>query len=400
MGTVKKEQIKEIYIFRAIAILAVIMIHATSESIGKINKESLYYPLYNGLNMFSSFAVPTFIFLSGLVMFYTYYDRVLTRTELLDFYKKRLLYIVIPYIVISTFYFAMKLTINTQLSLGEGLKQYAIQLLTGGAYTHLYFMFLIIQFYLLFPLLLSLSKVRGVAPYLFLIGAALQWGYIFLNSEVIQYMDDLPNILHKRASLFPTYLAYYLLGATLGIYYLQFKKWFVVSPSSLISVKSLVTYVFYALWLTSGLYYAYIYYMGRVHNEWSHSKVYDLLLFIFSILSSIVLLHLSYWIMAKGGRKIVHLLMHLGIASFGVYFLHPAVLWFYRKAVVNLSLKHPFYYGGAFAIALIVSWLATALLMKFPRWSWIIIGLVPTVPTVPTKDNRKNGASLIRTRTL
>lgn len=373
----KKQQIKEIYIFRAIAILAVIMIHATSESIGKINKESLYYPLYNGLNIFSSFAVPTFIFLSGLVMFYTYYDRVLTRTDLLGFYKKRLLFIVIPYIVISTLYFTMKLSMNAQISLGEGFKQYMVQLLTGGAYAHLYFIFLIIQFYVLFPLLLSLAKVRGIAPYLFLIGVAVQWGYIFLNSEVIQYMDDLPNILHRRASLFPTYLAYYLLGATLGIYYLQFKKWFVVSQSSLFSVKSLVTYLFYALWLASGLYYAYIYYMGRVHNEWSPSKVYDLLLFVFSILSSVVLLHFSYWIMAKGGRKVVHLLMHLGMASFGVYFLHPAVLWFYRRAVADLSLKHPFYYGGAFTIALVVSWLATALLMKFPRWSWILIGAVP-----------------------
>lgn len=377
MGTIRKQQIREIYIFRAIAILAVIMIHATSESIGKINKESLYYPLYNGLNVFSSFAVPTFIFVSGLVMFYTYYDRTLTRTELLGFYKKRLLYIVLPYIVISTIYFTMKLTMNAQISLGVGLKQYAVQLLTGGAYTHLYFVFLIIQFYLLFPLLLILAKRKGVAPYLFLIGVAVQWGYIFLNSEVIQYLDFLPNILHKRASLFPTYLAYYLLGAALGIYYHQFKKWFVVDQASLFSVKSLVTYLFYALWLISGLYYAYIYNMGRVYNVWSHPKVYDLLWFIFSILSSVVLLHLSYWIMARGGRKVVHLLMHLGIASFGVYFFHPLVLLLYRKAVVDLPLKHPFYYGSAFAIALIVSWLATALLMKFPRWSWILIGAVP-----------------------
>jgi peptidoglycan/LPS O-acetylase OafA/YrhL len=370
----KKEQIREIYIFRAIAILAVILIHATSESIGKINKESLYYPLYNGLNIFASFAVPTFIFLSGLVMFYTYYDRVLTGETLLAFYKKRLLYIVLPYVVISTIYFAMKLALNAHMTFETGLKQYVYQLLTGGAYTHLYFVFLIIQFYLLFPLLLLLAKRKGIAPYLFLIGAAVQWGYIYLNSEVIQYMDYLPEILHRRASLFPIYLAYYLLGATLGIYYPQLKKWFVVSQSSLFSIKSLLTGLCYALWLASGLYYAYIYYMGRAHNVWSPSKIYDLVLFGFSILSCIVLLHLSYWIMAKCGRKAVQLLIHLGVASFGVYFIHPAVLFFYRKAVIDIPLKHPFYYGGAFVIALLVSWVVTAVLMKFPRWSWIIIG--------------------------
>ena len=115
--TMKREHIKEINIFRAIAILAVIMIHATSESINKINKESLYYVFYNGLNVFSSFAVPSFIFLSGLVMFYTYYDRTLTRTELLSFYKKRLLYIVLPYIVISTIYYAVKWSLGNSLDL-------------------------------------------------------------------------------------------------------------------------------------------------------------------------------------------------------------------------------------------------------------------------------------------
>jgi peptidoglycan/LPS O-acetylase OafA/YrhL len=377
MGTIKKEHIKEINIFRAISILAVIMIHATSESIGKINKQSLYYPIYNGLNIFSSFAVPTFIFLSGLVMFYTYYDRALTRETLLRFYKKRLLYIFLPYVTISTLYYAIKLSLNTaDLTFAVGLKQYAYQLLTGSTYAHLYFMLLIIQFYLVFPFLLVLAKCKGMSRFMFIIGVILQWGYIFLNSEVIQYMTDIPEILHKRASLFPTYLAYYLLGATIGIYYSQFKKWFLEGQTSLTKTKTYITYLSYALWLASGLYYSYIYYMGRANNNWSHSKVYDLLLFSFTIFSCIVLLHLSYWIIVEGGRMLVGLLTHLGLASFGVYFFHPAILLYYRKAVVafDLQLKHPFYYGGAFLIALIVSWAMTALLMKFPEWSWIIIG--------------------------
>ena len=180
---------------------------------------------------------------------------------------------------------------------------YVYQLLTGGAYAHLYFVFLIIQFYLLFPLLLLLAKRKGVAPYLFLIGAALQWGYIYLNSEVIQYMDYIPNILHKRASLFPTYLAYYLLGATIGIYYPQLKKWFTTGGSPRFGIKSLLTYATYALWLVTGLYYVYMYYMGRANNVWYPAKMYDLLLFSFTILSCIVLLQLSYWIMTRGRTK-------------------------------------------------------------------------------------------------
>jgi peptidoglycan/LPS O-acetylase OafA/YrhL len=371
--------------------LAVIMIHATSESIGKINKESLYYPLYNGLNTFSSFAVPTFIFLSGLVMFYTYYDKPLTRSELLGFYKKRLVYILLPYVAVSTFYFALRMAITTNTSLLAGLKLFVGQLLTGGAYTHLYYMFIMIQFYLLFPLLLSLAKRKGVAPHLIWIGIVLQWGYVYLNSEVIVHLENIPNIFHKKGSLFPTYLAFYLLGATVGIYYTRLEKWFVAVKSPLFSLKSCVTYIFYVLWLSSGLFYAYLYYLGRAHNEWTSSKVYELMWFIFSMLSSVVILHLSYWIMARMGRRSVNALIHLGVASLGVYFVHPAVLLFYRKVVVDLHLKHPFYYGGAFASALIISWVVTTLLMKYPKWSWVILGAVPT--KVAYKTDQKSTIS-------
>src|SRR5665647_1416684 len=150
--------------------MAVIMIHVTSEFLTKINKHSWYFAFYNGLNIFSPFAVPAFIFISGLVMFYTYYNKPLTGSELLSFYKKRMLYIIFPYIMISTFYYALKLALGFKIALLAGVKLYLIQLLTGGAYAHLYFMFIIIQFYMLFPLLLFIAKRKGMAPLLFLIG--------------------------------------------------------------------------------------------------------------------------------------------------------------------------------------------------------------------------------------
>lgn len=372
-----KKQITEIYIYRAIVMLAVIMIHATGEFITKISKDSWFFAFYNGLNIFSSFAVPTFIFISGLVMFYTYYNKPLTRSELLSFYKKRLLYVILPYIVISTFYYALRMALGFKIAFLAGVKLYLIELLTGGAYFHLYFMFIIIQFYMLFPLLLFIAKRKGLAPWLFLIGVILQWGYIYLNSEVIVNLHSIPNVLHRRASLFPTYIAYYLFGATIGIYYPKLAHWFEASKSPLLGFKSLVIYLFYGLWLGSGFYYVYIYYLNRTNQETPSNKVFDLYMFIFSILSSLVLLHLSFWIMARWGRRSINLLIHLGVASLGIYFFHPAVLLFYRNDVIDLHLKHPIYFGGAFVVGLSISWLLTAFLMKFPKWSWTIIGTLP-----------------------
>ena len=55
------------------------------------------------------FGTPTFIFLSSLVLFYNYYDRPTTKKLIGGFYKKRLLYIIIPYTLFSVFYFAIAL---------------------------------------------------------------------------------------------------------------------------------------------------------------------------------------------------------------------------------------------------------------------------------------------------
>ena len=379
-----RKQINEIYIFRAIVMLAVVMIHVTSDFLTKINPKSTYFVFYNGLNIFASFAVPTFIFISALVMFYSYFDKPLTRTELLSFYKKRLLFVVLPYIIISTFYYALKIALGLKIALLAGMKLYLVQLLTGGAYFHLYFMFIIIQFYLLFPLILFIAKRKIVTPWLFLIGVILQFGYIYLNRHYIVNWHSIPNVFHKRASLFPTYIGYYMLGATIGIYLPRIAHWFEASKQSILSLKSIVVFLFYSMWLASGFYYVYIYFMNRTNQDTPPNRVFDLMMFIFSILSSLVILHLSHWIMAKWGRRMVNLLIHLGVASLGIYFFHPAVLLFYRKDIAHLHLSHPVYYGLAFLLALSIPWLFTTILMKFPKWSWLLAG--PCLKRYPIKQ--------------
>jgi surface polysaccharide O-acyltransferase-like enzyme len=60
-----KQQIAELYIFRALAILAVLAIHGTSYPVAFLEKTSSFYFAYVFINIFSKFAVPAFIFLSG-----------------------------------------------------------------------------------------------------------------------------------------------------------------------------------------------------------------------------------------------------------------------------------------------------------------------------------------------
>ncbi len=131
--------------------------------------------------------------------------------------------ILIPYLFFSIFYYvAMQFYVTYDLA--ETWRslfsiEFLEKLLLGKAYTHLYYIFIIVQFYLLFPLLLYILKKKpALSPHLILIGFALQWVFILLNAEFWQYP--------YRGSIAFSYLFYFLTGgAFLGIYFEKYKGW-------------------------------------------------------------------------------------------------------------------------------------------------------------------------------
>src|SRR5687768_16727355 len=92
-----KPRIDELYLVRSIAIFAVVLIHATAKPVSELERDSLSYLVYQLFNSLATFAVPVFIFLSGFVLIYNYADKPLNLKSVITFYKKRLLYIIVPY---------------------------------------------------------------------------------------------------------------------------------------------------------------------------------------------------------------------------------------------------------------------------------------------------------------
>lgn len=84
----KRAHINELNITRALAILAVLLIHSTSTPVTTLSSDSKLYPFYVFFNIFPKFAVPVFIFLSGFVLFYNYIQKDLTKELIIHFYKK------------------------------------------------------------------------------------------------------------------------------------------------------------------------------------------------------------------------------------------------------------------------------------------------------------------------
>ena len=135
LTTQKSTRNNLIQIFRAFAIIAVVMIHTTPPGEWQV----ICRPFIN-------FSVATFLFLSGY----------LTKAENDNwgsFYRKRIIRVIIPYIIWTVLY-------SLPAILNEGIERLFVNLITAKACVTLYYIFVYIQFVLLTPVLCKLAKSK------------------------------------------------------------------------------------------------------------------------------------------------------------------------------------------------------------------------------------------------
>lgn len=195
-----RPKLPEIDLIRAIAIIAVVLIHGTSSAtllpIGS-GSQAIFFIL----NKASLFTVPLFIWISGVVLFYTYYDRWEPGMSRV-FWTKRLRRILIPYVLWSLFYYLFNQVMfhgNIRFDLIYFIKL----LISGNASYHLYYMVIIVQFYLLFPLLITVVRRstwlrRGLIPIGIVIQAA---AYAFHHG--VHPIPEYASLFVSYTALFP-----------------------------------------------------------------------------------------------------------------------------------------------------------------------------------------------------
>lgn len=158
-----RSHIKSIDAMRAIAILAVVMIHTSTRILEATHYNLTAYPLTIFLNQFSRFAVPLFFLISGFVLELSA-DR---DRNYFEFIKKRFAKIFIPYIFWSLIYYYLVYTNNHDKLLHV--------IFTGNASYQLYFIPTLCIFYVLFPLLHKIYKFIAHPISLFLLGVLQFW---------------------------------------------------------------------------------------------------------------------------------------------------------------------------------------------------------------------------------
>lgn len=296
-STAKRERNITVQAFRAIAIIAVVMIHTTP------NGEWQVF-----CRPFINYAVASFLFLSGY----------LTKADngnWTSFCKKRITRVLVPYVVWTVLYSLPMLYHSGP----GGISRLVYNLITTGACGTFYYIYVYIQFVLLTPLMFRLanSKFRHIgwiiAPASIMI---FKYAFLFTGASLNRYMA-----LAWSLSCLGWFTFYYL-GLLLGngIIERQFR------------LKSLL--ILYALSIPLQMAEGYLFLMFGDANCGTQLKL-------TSLLTSTIFLLIIHMVL-KTGKNLGHgFIKTLDDYSFGIYLSHIMVLHVLHTIPFFSALSYP-----------------------------------------------------------
>ena len=296
-----------IQIIRALAIIAVVMIHTTPLG---------YYQVF--CRPFINYAVATFLFLSG---FLTKIDN----DNWITFYKKRIKRVIIPYLIWTVFY-----TLSS-----KSIVALPYNLITARAAPPLYYIFVYIQFVLLTPFIGKLAESKYshlgwlIAPISVIV---FKYYWLLTGTQLNPYMD-----LFWGNSLLG-WFTYYYLGLLLGNRIIERK--YSLKVLTLLYMVSIVIQIAEGYgWLL----------LGEI-NCGTQVKL-------SSFLTSSLFLLVTYTIMQKGCEYRNSLFRMIGDYSFGIYLCHFMVLIILRHIPHYDVVPYPFNSALVVLISLIVCYI-------------------------------------------
>ncbi|PZE22603.1 acyltransferase [Paenibacillus xerothermodurans] len=322
----KKARIEEIQYLRGLAFAAVVLQHAIGHY--------AYLPearLEDGvlLAVFliaAKFAVPVFIFITGLVLFYNYRDTVPYKT----FLWKRCKDIVLPYLVWSLVY--ALIAVQSNATLWSETKEIVKYWVTGTASYHLWYVAMVIQLYLLFPWIqrLVLYIRRTLTPRqltaVFMLFAVC---YVLLTQQVGTIADaaaklDVPVLTplfteYADRNAFYFYI-YFIMGAAAGSYVQEWRERIMNWRGLWISLYAafgccLLYTVIMSFRTDTGL-----------HIQFNRTLLLQPFMAVFLMLSVIGMSIAAIAIHRNAGARFKRWLTLLGHYSYGAYLAHALIL--------------------------------------------------------------------------
>jgi probable poly-beta-1,6-N-acetyl-D-glucosamine export protein len=335
----------EIGYLRGLAIIAVITTHITTYYIKMptITNLTLVYMIFIVL---ARYGVPLFLLVSGFVLYNKYNEKF----DLNDFYRKRYMSIVPPYIIFSVLYEIWNRGVVT--------KALITDLLTGGANQHLWFIVLIVEIYLAYPIIMhtyNYFKNHRKAKY-FLVTA------FFINIVYNTYMQSywfIPNMLG--------FLFYFVLGM------------YIRDNHELIDRKIISKN--YWLFIITVMFIGTAYSIIELENTYFSTSILPNLMNVYIFRQLLYLLHCTaltvlvcYISMFLYRAKKAKFFSVLGLYSFGIYLIHARIVLdvmtiLYKQGI---SVNNILFYPCTFMVTLMVSLAVVVILKQLPGHEYII----------------------------
>ncbi|MFC5648816.1 acyltransferase [Paenibacillus solisilvae] len=376
----KKERIEEVTLLRAFAFLAITLQHCIAEYIYRADILQPDAIMLAMLFDFTRFGTPTFVFLSGLLLFYNNNSGKLAYWP---FVRNKLTAIYLPFLCWTVIYWiAVQLISFGQLgNPADWPRTLLHQLFQPTNGYHLWFILMIFQYYLLFPLFaFAVNKVRrklqempGGASFrsVFLIVAVLGALYGILMWLSSYRMPDWAaewggfwaDVLSYRTYYFVFYFFYFLLGAVCAF---GLQRWRRFVENGFIGFG----FAFIALYIWQG--HEFLNYSTEQMNL-NFAGYLRPLTFVLIVFQLLVLYGIVLVVQKKGGaaRKVMHF---IGTYSFGGFLAHAFVL------MLISSITRPLVLTGYHLPAAALTFIATAagsialakLLSKLSFGHWLI----------------------------
>lgn len=352
-----KSKIQELEVLRSIAFFAVVIQHILGMYL-RGSSASLFNNIIIGITFgFVKFAVPVFIFLTGVVLFYHYYAHL----NYFSFIKKRFISIVLPYIAWSVLY-VFEGSKNFSFWKVSWMNMFVENLFLGSASYHLWYIIMILQAFLLLPLIFTVFKyiqVRFNSKKGFILSFTIfSVVYLILIQMYTlgKYIPIIGNLLIKyRSKLFIFYIFYFVLGGICALYYKKWlvfiKRYFIFNAVGYIIFYLIIEYVLF----TKG------FKTNRIDLNMMGSI--NLRFFFFTTFNIFVLYFLALLISNKS-LYIDNIFSFIGKHSFQAYLAHALMISMtkrYMSYFINISNKLC-YYIIVFIISSIFSILTAYLL--------------------------------------
>ncbi|KKH97834.1 hypothetical protein EO95_11760 [Methanosarcina sp. 1.H.T.1A.1] len=376
------KRIEEIDYLRGFAILAVVAIH-TSANFTQIPNVNLLLIINVIIDVFSHFAVPLFIFISGFALSIKYKGQFSQKL----FLQKRAKSILPPYIIFSTIYILYNISlsaINGNLKI-PSIMTIIFNFLTASSYSHLWYFALIIQFYIFYPYIMKTYEKfanNGKIFYFIFLVLITQQVWIIIKGTAIDYFDsstyfnsityfnEIVYIILNR--VFFSHIFYFIFG----IYVCQNYEYVIAQISKakkwILPTIILLTGVISAFWINGMIKYGSYYSIPQSYFLVPYLLASIYYPFIFSILFI-----LTFSIIKNKYSNYSKTILLIGRYSFGIYLIHAL----YIAIIVTLifpqfgvDFNHLIFYPVLFISSLLLSYFSVYLISYLP-YSEIIIGI-------------------------